>query len=272
MWVQRGRIYRGIYSDHEITEFCKSQRIFFLLGAGRSGTQLVSSLLNQNSNAVVLHEPSFYEDVLVMDECRNNQNMAYKYLYDFRRYEIFREMKRHKNQIIYGEVTGTLRFHCSALKKIFPNASLLILVRDGRDFVRSVMGWRQFYSYGSRGAWALSPNKGEEYYAEWERMSRFEKVCWFWMDSQKAVLKYIPAADSVMLESVASDYRYFTEQLCKKLGLNVPQEIWGNIVTRRSKNSTRKYVFPEWNDWSVEEKKSFERICGPTMRLFGYSI
>ena len=150
----------------------------FILGTGRSGTQLVSNLLRATGKVQVFHEPNFYEDVSVMPKHRKNQELTKIYWQQFRKYQIYERWRYSQDGTMYSEVNGTIRYQIPGIINELPDAKLLLLVRDGRGFVRSLMGWKQFYSSDSKDAYALSPLPGDPYYECWHDMSRFERICW----------------------------------------------------------------------------------------------
>ena len=124
-------------------------KMIFVMGTGRSGTQLLSDLLDSAGTAKVFHEPNFWEDVSTMDILRRNPELAVQYWKEFRSLEVYRRWMEKPVAQMYGEVNGTIRYQAPAIKQIFPNAKMLMVVRDGRGVVRSVMGWPQFYGPGS---------------------------------------------------------------------------------------------------------------------------
>jgi len=247
-------------------------KVFFILGTGRSGTQLLTSLLNKEGQSVVFHEPNFCEDVATMERCRERPEEAVSYWKDFRQFEVYKHWHSRPDARIYGEVNGTIRYHAKAITSVFPEAKLFLLSRDGRGFVRSVMGWPQFYSPESKGAYALSPLSSDPYYDEWESMSRFEKVCWGWMEANESIMQSVPESAWVQLEKVSTDYEYFSEEIARSIGLDTSYQDWYSLVSKPSQNASKSYDFPEWQDWTPEQQSSFRRICGHTMERLGYKF
>jgi len=248
------------------------ENMIFVMGSGRSGTQLLSDLLDSAGTAKVFHEPNFWEDVGSMDTFRRSPELAVCFWKEFRSLEVYRRwMEKPKSQM-YGEVNSTIRYQTHAIKQLFPNAKMILVVRDGRGVIRSVMGWHQFYGPKSKGAYALSPLQGDPYLSEWPKMSRFEKICWSLNNAHEFLMCHIPEKRWLQLEQLTSDFDYFTERFSKYLGIEIPYETWQASVSRKSRNASKTYDLPEWQEWSTEQKKSFERICGETMIKLGYTI
>ena len=247
-------------------------KIIFITGSGRSGTQLLSDLLDSTGSARVFHEPNFWEDVGTMDALRRDTELSVRYWEDFRGPEVYRRWAEKPDIPFYCEVNGTIRYQIPAIKKIFPSSKILMVARDGRGVVRSIMGWPQFYGPGSKGAYALSPLPNDPYLAKWPQMSRFEKICWSWNDTHEFLMRLIPDNNRLQLEHLTSDYDYFTKRFSKYIGIEISYDGWLGIVSKKSRNATKEYAFPKWEDWSEEQKKSFIRICSQTMSKLGYII
>ena len=248
------------------------EQMIFIMGSGRSGTQLLSDLLDSTGKAKIFHEPNFEEDVGSMDLLRRNVDLALQYWEEFRSLEVYRRWVEKPKTKMYGEVNGTIRYQTPAIKKLFPHSKMLMVVRDARGIVRSVMGWRQFYGPNSKGAYALSPLSGDPYLKDWSQMSRFEKICWSLNDTNMFLMSHIPENCWLQLERLVSDYAYFKERFSDYLGIDIPFETWSEKVGKKSKNATVEYGFPEWEDWTSEQKNQFTIICGHAMALLGYEI
>jgi len=246
--------------------------MIFVMGSGRSGTQLLSDLLDSAGTAKVFHEPNFWEDVGTMDTLRRNPELAVQYWKEFRSLEVYLRWMAKPETQKYGEINGTIRYQAPAIKQVFPNAKMLMVVRDGRGVVRSVMGWPQFYGPGSKGAYALAPLPDDPYFDEWSKMTRFEKLCWSLNDTNTFLMRHIEENRWLQLERLTSDYEYFTESFSKYVGIEIPYDCWHTRVSEKSKNATKTYGFPEWQDWSKGQKKAFVRICGEAMEKLGYAI
>lgn len=250
----------------------RQQDMLFVLGSGRSGTQLFSDLLGASGDAMVFHEPNFAEDVATMDELRRDQDLAKKYWQEFRGLEVYRRWQESSGTKIYSEVNGTIRYQTPAIQQLYPKAKMLLMVRDGRGVVRSVMGWKAFYGPRSKGAFALAPLPGDRYESQWEQMNRFEKMCWGWQDTNQFLMNYIPQTHWVQLEKATTNYDYFSEHFSSNAGIQISYETWLARVSQKSRNASKQYGFPAWDEWTDQQKEAYFRICGPTMEKLGYEI
>ena len=248
----------------------QQDRMFFMLGNGRSGTQLISNLLNNSKECCVFHEPNFWDDVGTMDIFRRHPEQAIEYWKRYRCQAVYKRWREFGAPIIYGEVNGTIRYHAPAIQTLFPRAVLLHLVRDGRNYVRSVMGMSEFYNKGSKGAFALEPLPGDPYVTRWSKMSRFEKICWSWREANQFLSQYIPESRIVKLEQLATNYAFTRDLFHREIGITISRATWDETTSKRSNNSTRKYDFPPWQEWSDMHTEQFNSICGDIMNKLGY--
>jgi len=147
-------------SDEEIDEWFNSKKLFFILSIGRSGTKWLANLLNKAPRALVVHEP--FIEAIPHQEAFHDPKKAEEYIMKFRKKEIYLRVHNHDIDI-YGEVNSFLRRHCEALKKAFPNAIILHLVRDGRDVVRSMYS-RETMLPGAYDTKYIRPKPGDPYY------------------------------------------------------------------------------------------------------------
>ena len=72
MWRTRGLVHRLFMPRREVDDLLAKSRLFFLIGSGRCGTMLISTLLNRDPQAMVLHEPLRHSDIEVRPACRQN--------------------------------------------------------------------------------------------------------------------------------------------------------------------------------------------------------
>ena len=236
--------------------------MFFIPGTGRSGTQWLARILNEDERSAVFHEPDFHEDTKVMSAALNNPRAALEYVKEFRKYRIARRIKKNQ-QPVYGEVTGTLTYHCAALKRVFPDAVLLLSTLDGRDVLRSIWG-RPFYKEKSTGAFNLEPTALDPFRIKWRMMFRFEKLRRAWIDSHQRLLACISPDRIVYFEKLIHDYRHFEERLLKSIGVCISCEQWERKAAEKSDNATLHYAFSHWTEWPTEHKVTFNRICKDT--------
>ncbi|OZA21861.1 MAG: hypothetical protein B7X93_13540 [Hydrogenophilales bacterium 17-61-9] len=92
--------------------------MIYLLGSGRSGTQLMSGLLDASEQAAIYHEPNFRDDVATMDQLRRDATLATMYWREFRSVEVFQRWRNRPTHRHYGEVNGTIRYQAPAINRL----------------------------------------------------------------------------------------------------------------------------------------------------------
>ena len=238
---------------------------FFVVGLGRSGTSFVAHLLNELPGCAIFHEVFSDRDALV--EAYWSPISAANYLSGFRGRLISARILKTKCEL-YGEVNSYLRYHVDALRVLW-NPKLFHLVRDGRPVVRSMMNRQTFTEKDSRHSGQLLPSSSDPFAKAWPNMDRFEKACWLWMDTNKRLLGYnLPL---IRFEDITQSYEEATSQVFAPLGKNLPINRWQELV-RMPINISNNDLFPDWKDWTSEQKKTFEKICGNVMHSLGYTI
>jgi hypothetical protein len=75
----------------------------------------------------------------------------------------------------------------------------------------------------------------------------------------------------VRFEDLIASFDQFAEHLLRPLGIDVPFTVWREQVSQ-PKNVSKSRNFPRWDDWSPEQKRKFETICGAVMTDLGYAI
>ena len=255
--------------------------LFFIVGHGRSGTMFLSRLLNSAERVVVKHED--YDDDIVyfhLGMTNNYQNIiAHQLAGRFKK--IFDGLP--DDIVVYGEVNSLLRYNIEWIKQNL-NPILLHLIRDGRDVVRSMYS-RGVYLYQTRYIPAY-PDDSDPYSHKWHKMDRFEKLCWYWNQSNVYLKKRIDGF--IRFEDILTDYDLLDKKILTPVNIQLTEERWKTMIEQpvnythisRTKNFLKKILpnyrtvevetIPHWKEWDSEMTHKFWEICGDTMREFGY--
>ena len=224
----------------------------------------MANFLNQAEGIYVFHEPVL-EDFYAHARAHYSQAAAEKYIEGFRKKEIYRRIQ-HLHPGIYGEVNGALRCHVKAIQKSFPNVTLLHLVRDGRDVVRSTFG-RRAMTIRNPFSMSMHPVASDPWSIHWPNMDRFARICWFWQEENSRLRKAI--GRTVQLEKILTSYEYFSSEVLTPCGILIDKKNWQNAVVS-PRNTSREFSMPKWQDWTPEQQKTFREICGEEMEKCGY--
>ena len=253
-------------TQDQLETLTSNWKFFFILGFGRSGTAFMANLLNKSVNAYVFHEPVL-EDFYAHLRAHYNSKAAEEYMLGFRRKEIcVRIIKATPG--VYGEVNGNLRCHVEAIKKAFPQATLIHLVRDGRDVVRSAMS-RRTMTLKNPFSMRIHPTKQDPWRTRWNEMDRFSRICWFWQEENSRLRSTI--GKTVQFEKILSSYEYFDHEILQPCQIQIDKTEWESAISS-PRNVTNQFRMPKWTDWSPEQQKSFREICGDEMAKCGYEF
>jgi len=172
------------------------------------------------------------------------------------------------------------------LPKTFKNHKAVYIIRDGRDWVASNMKWGEMYGKGKLRSilahnWPEAKDiANDEYYYNWSHLTRFEKLCWAWSRLNKYAINKInqnPNAMGIRFEDIflAEEKYYNFKQLLEFLS-EMPGK--GKINYNNfdgwlnNKIHSSNGYYPDWNDWTKEQKIFFENVCGPIMKEVGYKL
>ncbi len=169
---------------------------------------------------------------------------------------------------------------------VFCEHRVIYLVRDGRDWVRSMLDWNVLYrsetSTNSIGhVWpAATDLPGNPYADAWHRFSRFEKLCWAWATLNSYAIDSLSKNQDARLfrfEQVFSgpqryeslnELVHFATDLHGLDASSIGQtDGW---LERKIHGSSGKSPAPE--AWTATQKRQFAEICGPLMERLGYDL
>lgn len=197
------------------------------------------------------------------------------------------EFVPNRNGSVYVEANIGYYGLIDVLEEVYAHHRVAYIVRDGREWVRSHMNWGEMYGKSKvrsllAHTWpAAYEIKGDPYAAEWDSMSRFERLCWAWTRLNEYALEKIeenPNARVFHFECVfKSEDRYqYLQDMIRFLTATLPgvepiasDSLAGWLDMQIHKSRTR---FPSWREWTVEQKQSFETLCGPLMEELKYPL
>ena len=271
--------------------------IFFIIGCARSGTTALVKMLNTSQNATVFVEQQ-------PNLCIEARNLYRGILRDPR--QVIGEAKLEPIQKVlssglkYGDKNPNYLPFVPYIAELW-DCKFLFPVRDGREVVRSLMDWHDFYNqkFSHSGVFAmkeddpnsptdspeqdwwdysrLRPNPGNPYFEEWQRLSRFEKCAWYWANFNKKALELFSQLDNQrwLLVDMKSLDRFKMKDVFDFLGLDgFNANRIGEMINARI-NSLQERAglpdkFPSWTDWTQEQRDAFDRIAGEMMESVVY--
>ncbi len=271
--------------------------IFFIVGCARSGTTALVKMLDMAQNATVFVEQK-------PNLCIEARNLYQGILTNPK--QVIQEAKSEAIQKVlssglkYGDKNPNYLPFIPYIDELW-DCKFLFPVRDGREVVRSLMDWHDFYNrkLSHSGVFAmkeddpnssvvspeqdwwdysrLRPNPGTLYCEMWQQLSRFEKCAWYWANFNKKALELFSQLDNqrwlqVNMKSLDS---VKMKQIFDFLGLdgfNIQQigEMLNARINSLQERAGLPDKFPPWSDWTQRQRNAFDRIAGDMMARMVY--
>jgi len=260
------RIYPRLLGKQDWSEIS----VYCIVSTGRAGTKFIANFLDEFSTDIVAkHEPSpkLIHLANTFAAGKISQQRAIKRL-EFARRQICRSINKRKGKI-YIESNPHLFSLIPVASKVFKKIKFIHIIRDGRDVVRSGMS-RWWYKEND-----ITPRikaldfAADEYYDKWNKMTRFEKVCWFWQKRISIIsndIKDIPNVITVKFDDIFNKDKNYPgiKTIFDFIGIELDDDQYLDKIERRA-NVTQEYAIPPWQSWSEEMKKKFDEIAGIQM-------
>ncbi len=264
----------------------KTKAPFFILGLPRSGTTLLRDLLRSHPNIAIPNESHFMVRLYQMfGDPQSDQDALQilkwlKRLDHFQRFDIevdieqFKKKRSYKDIINYiyniyaqklhkirwGDKTPGYLRHVPILLKLFPDALLIHIIRDGRDVALSNIVQK------------FGPNNVACAAIQWKKTlvihERLKQIC--------------PASQylEVQYEQLLMQPRLVLEKVCGFLSEPFTEEIltatrdglYTNISSVQSQHIDASNCFKWKSKMRQDQLKIFESIAGDVLIYFGYDV
>ena len=166
--------------------------------------------------------------------------------------------------------------------KEYSNVKGIVISRHPKDWVRSNMNWERQYgkkdfpelfSFSKLNAKQV---KDLNYSDKWDKMDRFEKLCWMWNFIYSKLYELNETNDKVTFYKYEDLFlspdknKNFSDLILKVVGENSNKHNFDPRIFDHKSNINSSYNFPDWSEWTIDEKQTLIRICGETMSKIGY--
>lgn len=171
------------------------------VSTGRTGTAFFKYLFDQCAlNAVVEHEPKPDITGISIDYARRKitERAAVSKIQNSRR-SMLKFVEKSRKQI-YIESNGGFTFSMPILKEVFPNLTIVHIIRNPLDWITSaynrfqrIDGNKMIPRYSVEVNWKFSANDfvGQEDKIDWKDSSLAEKLAWVWDFKNRFILESI---------------------------------------------------------------------------------
>ena len=274
-------------------------QLFFGASTGRTATMHLANSLNAEDTCTCVHEGKFRHR-----ETSGEQILPFLTLENRLAYENpekAQEIINAKRAVIdtldlrgvshFGDIAYNNSPFLVPLSIRFPRARFIVIIRDGRTFVRSAtvlegedetpVGWppddkqtTRLEDYISLGR--LQPRRGSPLAAEWAEWGAFEKNVWLWAETNTLIFDALQEIDEerwllVRFEDFVSDPLRAYLRIRDFLGFeNELSDETKAVLLSPVVNASRTYSIPVYRDWTAEQKAHFRQYAGAVMERLGY--
>jgi hypothetical protein len=245
---------------------------YFVLSTGRCGTLWLTKLLRLSKYTYVNH--SDYPDLV------RHSRLAYE-KYD-QNPEAFQEIIRatrddfliraYEYNQSYIETNNRITFFAYAIKRVYPKAKFIHLIRHPGDFVRSGLnrGW-----YRETQRHDLGRIKMEDPEV-WNELSRTEKIGWLWNETNAYIVDFLSSIPQTDFVQVRSEDMFSDQQsvlrICRFIGA---RDLSTPIIDRMQpiviNAQQRSEVKEPYSNWPEDQKDQLRRYA--TMaELYDYKL
>ncbi len=241
----------------------------FILSHGRAGTMWLARVIQSMfPNVISVHEPPPMVKVLALEYHYGNisSEIAVQGLLQARKSHISATIKKFK-ALYYIEINRNLFSLAIPLRTAFPRAKIYGLIRNGRDFLVSMLN-KNFY--GKRLAPGLGGGKPylESQESWWESASQVEKISWHWITKINSFKDQVDALFKIEDLKTKAGFENFIKQVFGSSNKNV-QRMYTHLSQQKINRGT-KWKIALYSDLSRSDKDAFNRIAGKTMEELGY--
>lgn len=254
-------------------------RVAVILSSGRTGTQFLARYFDANYTEVVArHEPPPSRWIRVLSNAAVSGALAPSRLLPLlSRFRAGRVAALGPETTLYLESNGFLYGFTEVIGELWPDASLVHVVRDPRDWIRSALAHGNdrgvkrlagalipyWLPDPRRVPGAVVPERSTgligRYAATWAIVNQTIE------NARSSCPNYLRLRFEDLVDAQASGLR----ALCNHLGL--PFREGGSIAPDERFNASRRKSVGSWQEWSAAECRCVEEICGPLMREYGYA-
>lgn len=157
-------------------------------------------------------------------------------------------------------------YFIDALYLLNPEIKIILMVRNGQDFVRSALSrrWHEHNAFGT------APLRNDRYFSKWDSLTPIQKNAWIWeYRNRKALdgLSTLPAKQRLVLR---------IEDVHKQETLCMLEAFTGKKVSdiesaKRRHNANPAFSLPPKEEWTEQQRDEFNAVAGEMMSFLGYA-
>lgn len=255
----------------------KHLQTIFIVSTGRTGTTfLINYLSSAFPNCKAVDERNFYTFRLLSNMrfskliSTNISKLIISKLRSDLHNQGHLDLDYYDYYIEFNSLVGVI----DILAELFPESKFIHIVRDPRDYVRSVMNWGSFR--GIKGIF----NRFLPYWTlrliqkNWHSYTEIEILSHLWDMRNREIereLSYVKQEQKVRLKFedifLSEDYEGL-KRLQAFIGLD--EEIKMEIMKKTDRNASKSDLLLRWSEWNTMQCQQLYKICHELMNKYGY--
>jgi len=231
--------------------------VLIITGTGRSGTGTMAKLFGGHHEFRVNYIMDKY--FLYPDPHSDPFDTLEK------RIMVMLDLHQGINKETFVDSSNLYIYFIDALYLLNPEIKIVLMVRNGQDFVRSALS-RRWHEHNALGT---VPLYSDRYFSKWDSLTPIQKNAWTWQYRNKKALEglsAVPATQKLVLR---------IEDIQKQETLSMLEEFTGKRVSDRGlaekrHNANPAFSFPPKEEWTEQQRDEFNAIAGKMMSFFRY--
>ena len=283
MIKQENKFFHIHHIDKEyFNDFKETYAPVFILNTGRSGSAFIENLFKNLDSLQVYHEaqPMLMTFPNFAFHNQVEKEILFK-VFEAARTELM--LKAFLDGKKYMESNHCLVFFAHQIKRIFPKAKFVHLLRHPGDFTRSAImkGWHRNDSIWENNRIRMENNE------EWSQLNQIEKIAWTWNSTHSFIEDFKSDHPNdvytVKLEELTKSTEKFKE-FCEFININE------NVDYKKIKSNLNKKVnkihindneppnmfkignYQKYIDWNELDKNLVIKHCSRLAKAYNYTL
>ena len=156
-------------------------------------------------------------------------------------------------------------YFIDALYLLNPEIKIILMVRNGQDFVRSALSrrWHEHKAFGT------VPLQNDSYFSKWDSLTPIQKNAWTWQYRNKKALEGLSSVPAKQKLVLRIEDIHKQETLCM-LEAFTGKRVSDRELAKKRHNANPAFSLPPKEQWAKQQRDEFNAIAGRMMSFFGY--
>lgn len=258
----------------------------FIISTGRTGTTFFADFFSENnfSKTLALHEPDPDLYFVGFNE-KLRRHKSRSTILDQIQYQRsgIGQLLHEKKLRTYIESNPYASLLIPELRSFFSKLKFLYVVRDPHTFVVSSYNYYLglYTPDDYRTHLKATDFADDPYYNKWDKMDRFQKICWNWNKMNEIIWNDIAKKDDYLLVKFEDIFTYSEKRIgsinkvINFFELEQYQMHSTDILLKqfeKQKNISTNELLGKYETWGDEKKSQFHSLVAPMATRLGYQL